>query len=226
MWYAFQFDLKATDGHRDIVPGLDSTATFDQFVNYIQYGSRPPIPDSRPTSVGENRTPNVAEVGQELAERRYRSNYDKDKIFQRGRFTNTHIGFNTWADAAVDRVHTVRLQIGDEAVGDILKGVRDSIIGVYQDTQIWEGPSILKALTDYLGYEPAMKTVPAIDGTLFSGLDDEETVRQHPDFYEKYDEFEDMISQVGKNHQYYNAKINYKNMGIIATLDDRLHSSC
>jgi hypothetical protein len=229
MWYAFQFELKATDGNRDIVPGLDSTATFDQFVNYIQYKKPPippPIPDGQPTSVGENRAPNVVEVVQELADRNYRNNFDKDKIYQKGRYTIEHIGFNKWANAAVDRVQAVRLQIGDEDVGDLLEGLRNSIIGVYQDFQIWQGPKVLVVLAEFLGYEPVMKTVPALDGTLFSGLDPEETANQHPDFYEKYDEFEDMLSRVARGHPYFRAMVIMKNMRVIATLDDRLHSSC
>jgi hypothetical protein len=170
--------------------------------------------------------PNVVEVAQELAERNYRINFDKDKIYQKGRYTLREIGFNKWATTAVDRVQAVRLQIGDEDVSDIVEGLKSSIIGVYQDTQIWEGPTILRALKEFLGYEPAMKTVPALDGELFSGLDPEETVNQHPDFYEKYDEFEDMLSRVGAGHPYHRAMAFYKNMHLISTLDDRLHSSC
>ena len=226
LWYAFQFDIKATDGNREIAAGLDSTATFDQFINYIQHSNTPPFPDQGPTSVGDNRTPDVTEIGRELSQRGYRNNYDIAKLFGQGRFTNARIGFQNFATVAVDRVQTVRPQLVNEDVSDILEGTRNSIIGLYQESQIWDSPLVLEALAEYLGYKPAMKTVLALDGTPFDGLDPEETVNQHPDFYDKYDEFQDMLSKVAHRHKYYRARLRFKNIRTLAEFDESLQSSC
>jgi hypothetical protein len=230
-YVAYRLDLLATDGFRDIAPELQSTtldggATFDEFIKYIQYSGSltPAVLD--PTSAGNSLTPDIVQVTKELSERNYRANYDLQKLFRRGRFGGTHLGFNKMANTAVGRIQSVRRSLGDKPIKDLLTLGKDAIIGLFQENQIYEGPAIMEALANYLGYEPAKKTVAALDGSTFEGLDGDATEQQHPGFYDKYDEFEDMVSKVRLGDPLYGVQVKMKNLKRMMELDDRLHGSC
>jgi hypothetical protein len=228
---AYRLDLLATDGFRDIAPGLQSStleggATFDEFLQYIQYSGSLEPSVLNPTSAGNSLIPDIVQVTKELSERNYRANYDLQKLFKRGRFTETHLPYNRMANTAVGRIQTVRRLLGDEPIQDLLELGRDAIIGLFQENQIYEAPAIMEALANYLGYEPVKKTVPALDGTPFEGVDGDATEQQHPGFYAQYDAFEDMVSKERFRGPLYGIQIKMKNLQRMMQLDDRLHGSC
>jgi hypothetical protein len=229
LYTAYRLDLLSTDGSRDIAPELESTtidggASFDEFIKYIQsHGSLQFVPES--TSAGNSLIPDINQITQELTEKIYRPNFDIQKLFKKGRFTKPHMGFNKIASIAVDRIQRIRQLLGDEPIQDLLELGKIAIIGLFQETQIWQGPAVLEALTNYLGYEPVMITATALDGSTFEGVDGDATERQHPGFYTKYNQFEEMILQA-PNGPLQGVRARVSNLKLIMELDDRLHSSC
>jgi hypothetical protein len=229
LYATYRLDLLSTDGTREIAPELESTtvdggASFDEFLKYVQYStSLQFVPES--TSAGNSLIPDINQIAQELSEAVYRPNWDIQKLFERGRFTKPRIGFNKMASTAVDRIQRIRQLLGDEPIQDLLGLGRDAMIGIFQETQIYQGPAVLEALTNDLGYEPVMKTVPALDGTPFEGVDGDATEQQHPGFYTKYNQFEEMILQA-PNGPLQSVRAKWRNLKFFMDLDDRLHSSC
>jgi hypothetical protein len=229
LYAAYRLELLSPDGSRDIAPELESTtldggATFDEFLKYIQLSNAiNKIPES--TSAGNNLIPDIVQVTKELSEADYRSNYDLQKLFQRGRFTKLRIGWSKIEDAAVSRIQTVRQLLGDEPIQDLLELGRDAIIGLFQESQIWEGPAVMRALADYLGYQPAKATGTALDGSPFEGVDGDATEQQHPGFYDQYDAFMEMISNA-PNGPLQGVRASVGNLKFIMELDGRIQGSC
>ena len=229
LYAAYRLDLLSPDGSRDIAPELESTtldggATFDKFVKYIQFSNAiNKVPES--TSAGNGLIPDIVQVTKELSEANYRPNYDLQKLFKRGRFTKMQIGWNKISETAVNRIQQIRQLLGDGPINDLLGLGRDAIIGLFQEAQIWEGPKVIEALTNHLGYEPAKATGTALDGSTFEGVDGDATEQQHPGFYARYDEFEEMISTMHRG-PLQGVRARVVNLKFIMELDDRIHSSC
>jgi hypothetical protein len=148
------------------------------------------------------------------------------KLFERGRFTKPHMGFNKVAKVAVNRIQRVRQLLGDEPIQDMLKLARDAIMGLFQESQIWEGPIVMEALVDYLGYQPAMETAIALDGSTFEGLDGDATEQQHPGFYDQYDAFEEMLFKAPNGGPLQRPRTKAGTLKALMELDGRLHGSC